>query len=324
MRILSLMAALAAALICGATAERAHAGVFVSITVAPPPLPVYDQPPIPGPNYMWTPGYWSWDEEIGDYYWVPGAWVAAPEPGLLWTPGYWGWTDGVYVWNAGYWGPHVGFYGGVSYGFGYTGVGFAGGYWSGGVFAYNRAAVNIGVGVNITNVYNKTVVYNSNHVSFNGGEHGIRAQPTHEERGYAHERHVQASAEQRNHHEMARRNPDSKFGNNHGKPAVAATSRAGDFKHGTGARSTGGHAGGPGGHAGGPGGHAGGPGGHAGGPGGHAGGPGGHAGGSGGHAGGPGGHAGGGKAPPKGAMHKPAPRPAPRPAARPAANHGKH
>jgi hypothetical protein len=104
--------------------------VGVSITVAPPVLPVYDQPPLPGPGYMWTPGYWAWDD--GDYYWVPGTWVEPPAVGLLWTPGYWGWRDGIYVWNAGYWGPHIGFYGGVNYGFGYVGVGYAGGFWRGG------------------------------------------------------------------------------------------------------------------------------------------------------------------------------------------------
>ena len=25
----------------------------------PPPLPEYQQPPCPEPNYLWTPGYWS-------------------------------------------------------------------------------------------------------------------------------------------------------------------------------------------------------------------------------------------------------------------------
>ncbi len=44
---------------------------------------------------------------------------------------------GVYVFHAGYWGPHVGFYGGVNYGFGYSGSGFYGGRWEGGHFAYN-------------------------------------------------------------------------------------------------------------------------------------------------------------------------------------------
>lgn len=35
---------------------KAHAGVFVSINIAPPPLPVYVQPPMPSAGYLWTPG----------------------------------------------------------------------------------------------------------------------------------------------------------------------------------------------------------------------------------------------------------------------------
>src|SRR6202044_3123883 len=69
------------------------AGVFIGISVgiAPPPLPVYAQPVIPAPGYMWTPGYWAWGP--GGYYWVPGTWVQPPQVGLLWTPGYWGWNS---------------------------------------------------------------------------------------------------------------------------------------------------------------------------------------------------------------------------------------
>src|ERR1700745_2074836 len=106
------------------------AQIGVSITIAPPALPVYTQPVIPGPGYLWTPGYWAWGPE--GYYWVPGTWVLPPAIGLLWTPGYWGWLDGRYFWHAGYWGPHIGFYGGVNYGFGYFGTGFVGGRWDNG------------------------------------------------------------------------------------------------------------------------------------------------------------------------------------------------
>jgi hypothetical protein len=35
-------------------------GVSLHINVAPPVLPVYEQPPLPAPGYMWTPGYWVW------------------------------------------------------------------------------------------------------------------------------------------------------------------------------------------------------------------------------------------------------------------------
>jgi hypothetical protein len=34
------------------------AGVLVSVTIAPPVLPVYTQPACPGDGYIWTPGYW--------------------------------------------------------------------------------------------------------------------------------------------------------------------------------------------------------------------------------------------------------------------------
>jgi len=100
-------------------ASFAQISVGISVRVAPPALPVYEQPVCPGPGHMWTPGYWAWNDDAG-YYWVPGTWVVAPV-GLLWTPGYWGWHEGVYGWHRGYWGPHIGFYGGVNYGFGYGG-----------------------------------------------------------------------------------------------------------------------------------------------------------------------------------------------------------
>ena len=49
------------------------AGVFVSVTIAPPALPVYTQPVCPGDGYLWNPGYWAYGD--AGYYWVPGVWV---------------------------------------------------------------------------------------------------------------------------------------------------------------------------------------------------------------------------------------------------------
>jgi hypothetical protein len=113
--------------------------------------------------------------------------VLPPSVGLLWTPGYWGWRDGIYLWNDGYWGPHVGFYGGVNYGFGYGGDGCGGGRWNNGVFAYKRAVNNFG-GVHVTNVYNETVVVNNNvRTSINGGTGGLTARPTPEQESFARE-----------------------------------------------------------------------------------------------------------------------------------------
>src|SRR5579863_807778 len=185
------------------------AQIGVSITVGPPALPVYEQPVCPGDGYLWTPGYWAYDSDIGDYYWVPGTWVLAPEVGFLWTPPYWGWGGGAFIFHEGYWGPHVGFYGGVAYGFGYFGVGFEGGRWDGGHFFYNRSVTNVNV-VNIHNVYNTTVVHETvvNRVSYNGGNGGITARPTREEEVAAGERHLPPSEVQTRHLETARGNPE--------------------------------------------------------------------------------------------------------------------
>ncbi len=211
------------------TPALAQLAVVISVDVEPPPLPVYDQPPIPAAGYLWVPGYWAWDDDVG-YYWVPGTWVLPPEPELLWTPGYWGWDDGYYVFHEGYWGPQIGFYGGIVYGFGYDGVGYEGGYWRNGAFFYNRTVNNIS-NVTITNVYNKTVIVNNRtNVSFNGGAGGTIAKPTSAQLAIAQEHHVAATADQTRHAREAAKDPALSLAGNHGHPTVAATTRAAQFK----------------------------------------------------------------------------------------------
>jgi WXXGXW repeat (2 copies) len=204
------------------------AAVFVgiSVRVGPPALPVYAQPICPGPGFLWTPGYWAWNDD-GGYYWVPGTWVMAPV-GMLWTPGYWGWGGGFYAWHPGYWGPHVGFYGGINYGFGYGGVGFFGGEWRRGSFFYNRSVMNVNV-VNVRNVYDRNVVVNNNRVAFNGGSGGVVARPTPQEARWANEPHTAALAAQTEHERAAGQNRSLFASENHGRPAIAATGRAGEF-----------------------------------------------------------------------------------------------
>jgi len=201
-------------------------GVGVAIHTAPPPLPVYVQPPAPGDGYMWTPGYWAWGP--AGYYWVPGVWVRPPAVGLLWTPGYWGLVGGVYGWHAGYWGPHIGFYGGVNYGFGYGGVGFVGGAWRGGVFAYNSAVMNVGVGVVHNTYIDRTVVNNTviNHTSFNGPG-GVMARPTGMEQSAMNEHHFEPTSEQAQHFNQAANDPGQRFSANGGHPQNVAMNRPG-------------------------------------------------------------------------------------------------
>ncbi len=213
-------------------AAFAQIGIGISVNFGPPALPVYEQPICPAEGYIWTPGYWAYDPDFG-YYWVPGTWILAPEIGFLWTPGYWGWGGSAFIFHEGYWGPHVGFYGGINYGFGYIGVGYEGGRWEGGHFAYNTYVNHVNTTV-IHNTYNTTIVNNVNesHVSYNGGTGGVAARPTPQEEQYANERHVPPVDAQTQHVQAARGNPELRASANQGKPPIAATAKPGDFKTG--------------------------------------------------------------------------------------------
>ncbi len=175
----------------GSYDPAAYSNVTEVADQPPPPLPVYEQPPAPEPDDLWTPGYWNY--AAAGYFWVPGVWVAAPYRGALWTPGYWGAYRGRYGYHPGFWGQHIGFYGGIAYGFGYFGSGYRGGYWNGDHFNYNRAVTNVDV-AKIHNVYNRTEIVNNasvndavsnryvnnvsvNRASYNGGRGGIQVRP---------------------------------------------------------------------------------------------------------------------------------------------------
>ena len=196
----------------------------------PPPLPVYEQPAAPGPNYIWTPGYWGY-QPVG-YYWVPGVWVIAPYIGALWTPGYWGWFGGHYGWNHGYWGPHIGYYGGINYGHGYVGRGYYGGYWNHNNFYYNRTITNVNTTV-VKNVYVHNVTinnvtvnnYNNNRVSYTGGHGGIEARPTLAELQASRERHLPPLTAQTMHARQAGQDRAQFFDVNHGRPQTVAVNR---------------------------------------------------------------------------------------------------
>jgi hypothetical protein len=110
----------------------ALADIELSINIAPPPLPVYEQPPVPTEGYLWTPGYWMYVLRV-----ISGCRAlglnrpagAGLDARLL------GWSNALYVWNSATAGRNVGFYGGVNYGYGYYGRGYEGGYWRGNDFS---------------------------------------------------------------------------------------------------------------------------------------------------------------------------------------------
>jgi hypothetical protein len=49
----------------------------VLVTQAPPPVRVETLTVAPGPNYIWTPGYWRWTGTT--YVWMFDGWVCAAE-----------------------------------------------------------------------------------------------------------------------------------------------------------------------------------------------------------------------------------------------------
>jgi hypothetical protein len=77
--------------------------------VAPtqPPPNIEETPPAEKPQgeqYIWVPGYWSWDEDRNSYIWVNGCWRVAP-PNMYWVPGYWTQVSDGWEWVAGFWAP---------------------------------------------------------------------------------------------------------------------------------------------------------------------------------------------------------------------------
>ena len=223
-----LIAPLSLAPLTGARAQIGlTVGVGIAITIAPPVLFVYAQPPMPELGTIWTPGYWAYG---GDgYYWVPGTWVLPPAAGLYWTPPYWGFESGSYLFHAGYWGPEVGYYGGINYGFGYGGVGYQGGEWHGRDFAYNRNANNFGA-VRVTNFYERPIGegFSGGRPSYNGpGGNGARPNAQEEQAGRA--GHREPTALQTQHFQAASQNRDLRDSVNHGQPPIAATGRPGEL-----------------------------------------------------------------------------------------------
>ena len=217
--------ALALALSLIAVPTASFAGIFVGLSVnfAPPELPVYVQPPCPTPDYVWTPGYWG-NGPYG-YYWVPGTWVEAPEVGFLWTPGYWGFANNGYFWHTGYWGQQVGFYGGINYGFGYSGNGYYGGNWSGNHFRYNTAYSNVGPGFRNDTYMNRSVggtFASTARVSFNGGAHGVQLQANAAQRVAWSQHHISATSAQTENASVAASNRNYLATVNHGRPTNVA------------------------------------------------------------------------------------------------------
>ena len=162
----------------------------------PPPLPDYDQPRDPGGNSRWTPGAWYYNSVQADYYWVPGVWVTPPHA-EVWTPPYWEYDNPRrYQWHHGYWGPRIGFYGGIDYGFGYSGTG-----------------------------YDRSSSKSSNPTSCNGGPGRVQKKPTRAEAAANRDKHFAALDAQIHLARDAKKNREQYSKANHGRPPIVVVAK---------------------------------------------------------------------------------------------------
>jgi hypothetical protein len=68
------------------------------IRVGPPP-PIVERPgPVPGPRYVWVPGYQRWNGK--SYLWVRGHYVIPPRAGAVWVPAHYVHRPGGYIFVA--------------------------------------------------------------------------------------------------------------------------------------------------------------------------------------------------------------------------------
>ncbi len=70
-----------------------------------PPEPIEELPPDVRPDgrqVEWISGYWAWDDDADDFFWVSGIWREVPQ-GFRWLPGYWNQVDGGFQWVSGTW-----------------------------------------------------------------------------------------------------------------------------------------------------------------------------------------------------------------------------
>jgi hypothetical protein len=80
--------------------EREYVRAPVVIRQSPPPVVEEVIPPQPGRRYVWTSGYWTWNNR---WVWQPGQWVLPPRERAVWVPGHWTEHRGEWVWQSGQW-----------------------------------------------------------------------------------------------------------------------------------------------------------------------------------------------------------------------------
>lgn len=73
----------------------------VIVTQAPPALQQEVVLAQPSPDYIWIPGYWTWQNNR--YEWTPGHWELPPSNAVAWVPPRWEREGYGYRFYEGYW-----------------------------------------------------------------------------------------------------------------------------------------------------------------------------------------------------------------------------
>ena len=170
---LLLASACALALGLGAIAlpDYAMAQISVSITLAPPALPVYEQPVLVEEGGIWAPGYWAYNQD--GYFWVPGHLGAATRSRAALDTRVLGMGQRRLRLERRLLGRNGWILRRHRLRFRLFRTRLSGGHWQGQQFYYNTAVSHVNV-TNIHNTYTQRIVNNItvNRVSFNGGTGG--------------------------------------------------------------------------------------------------------------------------------------------------------
>jgi hypothetical protein len=70
---------------------------------APPAQRIEVTPPSPGPEFVWTPGYWRMDASREVWLWRPGQYARRPKGAVAWRRGRWVQKGHRWKWIAGGW-----------------------------------------------------------------------------------------------------------------------------------------------------------------------------------------------------------------------------
>jgi hypothetical protein len=83
------------------TAGVGMAKVHVYVGIAPPAPIVETRPPMPGPGYVWVPGYHNWNGSA--YVWTGGHWMTPPHAHARYLAGRWHHAHRGWYYEEGRW-----------------------------------------------------------------------------------------------------------------------------------------------------------------------------------------------------------------------------